>query len=327
MQTRFFSRLSVTVLAGASFAVAGPASAQAWKPDRSVEISVPAGPGGSNDVFGRVMQKLWESLKLLPVSSSIVNRAGGGHNIAYTYVHQQAGDPHSIGVMSTPILMNYAEGRTKLSHRDLTPIAYMITEPMVAAVRMDSPLKTGMDLLDALRKNPESVSIALTSLGHRVSVALPMQKAGIDSKAVRMVVFKSGGETTTAVLGGHADVVVTSISSLVPLSAAGKLRGLAVSSDQRLGGPVADIPTWRELGYESSGSWKGVVAPSGITPAQVTFWEDVLRKTAESKEMRSYAEKNQWLVEFKGAKETRQWMDEEVERLQGVLAALGFRKQ
>jgi putative tricarboxylic transport membrane protein len=327
MRTRLSSGISTMLLASAGLIMAGTVFAQGWKPERPIELTIPAGPGGSNDVAGRVVQKLWEGLKLLPVSSSVVNRGGGGHAIAYTHLHQRAGDPHSVSIVSTPLLMNYVEGRSALSHRDVTPIAYLITEPMVAAVRADSPLKTGQDLLDALKKDPGSLSIALTSIGHRVSIGLPLQKAGIDSKGVRMVVFKSGGETTTAVLGGHADVVVTSISSLVPLAAAGKLRGLAVSSEKRLGGPVADVPTWKELGYQSSGSWKGLAGPPNMTPAQVTFWEAVMRRTAESEEIRNYAERNQWLVEFKGAKETRQWMDDEVARLQDVLSALGYRKQ
>jgi putative tricarboxylic transport membrane protein len=325
MQTRTWN--SFVALAVAAVALASAASAQAWKPERAVELTVPSGPGGSNDAAGRVIQKLWTDLKLLPVPSSVVNRPGGGHQIAYTYVQQHTGDPHSIGIMSTPLLLNHAEGRTPLSYRDVTPIAYMITEPMVAAVRPDSPIKTGQDLLDALKKDPNSISIALTSLGHRVSIGLPMQKAGVNSKAVRTVVFKSGGETTTAVLGGHADVVVTSVSSLVPHAAAGRLRGIAVSSSKRLAGPVANIPTWSELGYPSSGSWKGIVAPPGITPAQVEFWEQVAHKAAQSPEMIQYAEKNQWLVEFKNSQETRKWMEEESARLKDVLAALGLLKQ
>jgi hypothetical protein len=194
---------ALTVAAGVTFAHS--AHAQAWKPERPVEITVPSGPGGSNDVAGRVIQKLFDDLKLLGQPSSVVNRDGGGHTIAYSYVQQRAGDPHRIGIMSTPILMNFVEGRTQMSYKDVTPIAYMITEPMVAAVRADSPIKTGQDLLNALKKDPNSLSIALTSVGHRVSIGIPMQKAGVDTKGVRVVVFKSGGETTTAVLGGHAD--------------------------------------------------------------------------------------------------------------------------
>jgi putative tricarboxylic transport membrane protein len=314
-----------TVAAGVTFAHS--AHAQAWKPERPVEITVPSGPGGSNDVAGRVIQKLFDDLKLLGQPSSVVNRDGGGHTIAYSYVQQRAGDPHRIGIMSTPILMNFVEGRTQMSYKDVTPIAYMITEPMVAAVRADSPIKTGQDLLNALKKDPNSLSIALTSVGHRVSIGIPMQKAGVDTKGVRVVVFKSGGETTTAVLGGHADVVVTSVSSLVPHQTGGKLRGIAVSADQRLGGPLASIPTWKELGYVSSGSWKGIVAPPNITPAQIAFWEQVSQKAAQSKEIAEYAEKNQWLVEFKNAAETRKWMEEETARLQGVLTALGLTKR
>lgn len=328
MKPKLMSRASVAVLAAASFVVPNAAAAQAWKPERAVELTVPSGPGGSNDAAGRVIQKLWTDLKLLPVPSSVVNRPGGGHQIAYTHVQQRTGDPHSIGIMSTPIVLNYAEGRpAALNPRDVTPIAYMITEPMVAAVRPDSPIKTGQDLLNALKKDPNSLAIALTSLGHRVSIGLPMQKAGVDSKAVRIVVFKSGGETTTAVLGGHADVVITSVSSLVPHQTAGRLRGIAVSSQKRLGGPMATIPTWSELGYQSSGSWKGIVAPPGLTPAQVAYWEQVAQKTAQSEEIAQYAEKNQWLVEFKGSQETRKWMDEEVARFKDVLNALGLTKR
>jgi putative tricarboxylic transport membrane protein len=303
------------------------ASAQAWKPERNVELTIPTTPGGSNDIAGRMVQKLWLDLKLLPVSSSVANRAGGEHIVAYTYIQQRVGDPHVIGIMSTPMLVNAIEGRTQLTHNDLTPIAYLITEPMVAVVRADSPLKTGKDLIEALRKNPASLSIALTSSGHRVSVGLPMHMAGVNIKAVRMPAFKGGGETVTAVLGGHTDVLVTSVSTSVPHVESGKMRAIAVSSSKRLGGVMASVPTWQELGYQSSGSWKGVVAPKGITPAQIAFWEDVMRRSAQSDEIRQYAEQNLWLVEFKGAAETRKWLDQEAVALKLIMTELGLVRQ
>jgi putative tricarboxylic transport membrane protein len=315
---------SLALLAGGTVLLAGPAAAQGWKPDRPVELTVPAGPGGSNDITGRIVQKIWDGLRLLPVPSSVANRGGGGHVVAYTYLKGRAGDPHSLSIVSTPLLMNYATGRSTLSFKDVTPIAILTDEPMVAAVRVDSPLKTGKDLLDALGKDPASLSIALTSDGHRVSIGLPLHKAGISIKGMRIVAFKSGGETTTAVLGGHADVVITSVSSLIPHATAGKLRGIAVSSAKRLAGPVADTPTWQELGYPSSGSWKGVAGPPGLTPDQVAFWEGVMRTTAQSKELTAYAHKNQWLIAFKGSAATVQWMEEESARLKDVVQALGL---
>ena len=314
----------LALLALVAAAAAPAALAQGWKPERNVELTIPTSPGGSNDIAGRTIHKLWSELKLLPVQSSVVNRSGGEHIVAYTFIQQRAGDPHHIGLMSTPMLVNAIEGRTQLTHNDVTPIAYLITEPMVAVVRADSPIKTGKDLVEALRKNPGALSIALTSTGHRVSIGLPLHKAGVNLKGVRMPAFKGGGETTTAVLGGHADVQITSVSTSVPHVEGGKMRVVAISSTQRLGGIMASVPTWQELGFQSSGSWKGVIAPRGLTPAQIAFWEEVMRKTAQSDEMIQYAEKNQWLVEFKGSAETRKWLDAEAAALKAIMTELGL---
>lgn len=327
MQTKLVSWVAVVLLTGGGVALAGTASAQGWKPERNIELTIPTSPGGSNDIAGRTVHRLWSELKLLPVPSSVVNRSGGEHIVAYTYIQQRAGDPHHVGLMSTPMLLNPIEGRTQLTHNDVTPIAYLITEPMVAVVRADSPIKTGKELVEALRRNPAALSIALTSTGHRVSVGLPMHKAGVNIKAVRMPAFKGGGETTTAVLGGHADVQITSVSTAVPHVTAGQMRAIAISSTKRLGGVMAAVPTWQELGYQSSGSWKGVIAPKGLTPAQIVFWEDVMRRTAQSDEIAQYAEKNLWLVEFKGAAETRKWLDEEAAALKVIMIELGLVKQ
>lgn len=327
MRTSLSNWVAVVLVAGGPVVLADAASAQGWKPERNVELTIPTSPGGSNDIAGRIVHKLWNELKLLPVASSVANRSGGEHIVAYTYIQQRAGDPHYVGLMSTPMLFNAIEGRTQLTYNDLTPIAYLITEPMVAVVRADSPIQNGKDLVEALKKNPGALSIALTSTGHRVSVGLPMHKAGVNMKAVRMPAFKGGGETAMAVLGGHTDVQITSVSTSVPHVTGGQMRAIAISSTTRLGGVMASVPTWRELGYQSSGSWKGIVAPKGLTPAQIAFWEEVMRRTAQSDEILQYAEKNLWLVEFKGSAETRKWLDEEAAALKVIMTELGLVRQ
>jgi putative tricarboxylic transport membrane protein len=320
--------MSIRILAAmAMVALAGTVAAQGWKPDRPVELVIPTTPGGSNDNAGRAIHKVWTELKLLPVASNVANRSGGEHSVAYVFVSQRTGDPYTLGLMSTPMVVNPIQGRMQITHNDLQPIAYLITEPMVAVVRADSPIKTGKDIIDALAKDPSSLSIALTSSGHRVSIGLPMKKAGIAIKNVRMPAFKGGGETTTAVLGGHADVQITSSSTAVPHVASGQMRVVAVSSSKRMGGIMANVPTWQELGFQSSGSWKGVMAAKGLTPAQIAYWEDVMRKTAQSPEIIQMAEKNQWLIEFKGAAETKKWLDDEAAALRVVMGDLGLVKQ
>lgn len=318
-----------TGLAAALFCItlAPPASAQGWKPDRNVELVIPTSPGGSNDIAGRTIHKVWTEAKLLPVTASVANRSGGEHGVAYTFVSQRTGDAHTLGVMSTPMLVNPIEGRSQLTHNDVTPIAYLITEPMIALVRADSPLKTGRDLVDALAKNPAALSIALTSTGHRVSIGMPLQKGGVGLKGVRMPAFKGGGETVTAVMGGHADVLITSLSTSVSHIQSGKMRGLAVSSTRRLTGALAAVPTWQELGFQSSGSWKGVMGPRGLTAAQIAYWEEIMRRTAQSEELKQYAEQNQWLLEFKGSAETKKWLDDEFAALRSTMTELGLLRQ
>jgi putative tricarboxylic transport membrane protein len=304
-------------------ALSAGAPAQGWKPSRSVELVIPTSPGGSNDIAGRTIHRLWNELKLLPVPSAVVNRSGAEHALAYTYVSQR-GDPHTVGMMSTPMLVNPIGGRSQLTHHDVTPIAYLFTEPMIVLVRADSPLKNGKEVVEALRKDPAALSVALTSNGHRISIGMPITKAGVAIGKVRMPAFKGGGETVIAVMGGHADLMVTSVSTSVPHISAGKMRGIAVSANARLGGALADVPTWRELGYQSSGSWKGIIGPKGITPEQVAFWEDVSRKVSQSDELREYADKNQWVLEFRGAADTRKWLDEESATLKVAMTELGL---
>lgn len=120
--------IALSLLFAINLPLAGMAIAQAWKPDHNVELVIPTSPGGSNDIAGRTIHKVLNDLKLLPVSISVANRSGGEHNLAYTYVSQRNADPHTIGVMSTPMLVNAVGGRSQLTHNDVIPIAYLFTD-------------------------------------------------------------------------------------------------------------------------------------------------------------------------------------------------------
>src|SRR5258705_9229047 len=82
----------VVVIGAFGMVFAGAAYAQGWNPQRNVEVIVPSTAGGSLDTTGRTVTRIWGELKLLPVSSSISNRPGGGHAVAYNYIAQRSGD-------------------------------------------------------------------------------------------------------------------------------------------------------------------------------------------------------------------------------------------
>jgi len=310
---------------------AGTAQAQAWKPDRHVELIVPSTAGGSLDHAGRTFQKLWDDLKLVPVTSAVSNRGGGGHAIAYNFLHQQAGNPHFMSITSSTLHTSHINGRLKLSFRDFTPLAVMMTEYIAFAVRPDSPLKTGKDLIEALRKDPAAYTLALSSaLGgtHHISFGMPLLSGKVDIKKTKMIAFNSTGEAITALLGGHVDVLSGGNVQIAPHVASGKMRLLAISSPQRLPGALADGPTWPELGYKGVfENWRGVIGSKGLTPAQVAYWDGVYGRIAASSEFKAMAEKNQWIISHKNSAETTRFFESEYADLKEVMAFLGLSKQ
>lgn len=320
----------VSLMVSAAVIAVSGAEAQGWKPERNVELIIPASAGGSLDTSGRVVQKLWDELKLVPVSSTVVNRSGGGHAVAYNYLNQHAGDPHFMSITSSTLHTSNINGRTPLSYRDFTPLTVLLTEYIAFAVRADSPLKTGKDLVEALRKDPASLSLALSSARggtHHISFGLPLQSAKVDMKQTKLVAFNSTSEAVTALLGGHVDVMSGGTVQIAPHVESGKMRVLAVSSAKRLPGPLSTAPTWPELGYKGVfENWRGVIGTKGMTADQISFWENVFRKVVESDEFRKLAQKNQWDVNFKSAAETRRFMEAQYGELKDVMTFLGLAK-
>ena len=324
-------RTATLVASMCGFLFATAVFAQGWSPQRNVEVIVPSTAGGSLDTTGRTITRIWTDLKLLPVSSSISNRSGGGHAVAYNYLAQRAGDPHAMAVTSMTLLASHINGHIPQTYTDFTPLAVLLTEYIAIAVPAESPLKTGKDLIDALRKAPASLSLALSSAPggtHHMSFAMPMLAGGVDVSKAKFVAFNSSGEAVTALLGGHVDVISAGTVQVAPFVASGKLRALAVSSPKRMGGPLADAPTWPELGLKGvMENWRGVIGAKNITGEQTQYWENIFRRITASDEFRDYAQKNQWEITFRGAEDSRKFMAEQYDELKGVMTELGLAKK
>lgn len=303
------------------------ALAQAWGPQRNVEVTIPNAQGSSMDIAARTVHRVWQELKLVPVSSTLVNRQGGEQAVAYAYLMQRAGDAHFLSFANPSLLSNHIAGRSTFTYTDFTPLAFLMTDDYIFAVRADHPLKSGKDMVEALRKRPDSLSFGIGTITHRIALGLVLQSAKVDIKQVKIVVLNAGTQSTAA-MGGHIDVSVSPAGQVLPHIENGRLRVLAVSASKRKEGVLASAPTWPELGHKEGTyeTWRAVIAPKDITPAQVTYWENVLRKVTESDEYKKAAERHQWDVEFKGAVETRRHMEQEYEQTKSVMHYLGLIK-
>jgi putative tricarboxylic transport membrane protein len=307
-----------------------PAHAQGWSPQRNVEIVVGSAPGGSNDKTARAVERALIDKKLVPTSITVVNRPGGGSSIAFTYVSQRAGDPHTLLVGTTALLTNHITGRSKIHHGDFTPIAMLFNDYVVFAVNANSSIKDGKDLTARLKKDPQSVAIGFaTALGshNHIAAGLLMKSIGGNAKELKAVAYKGSAEAITNLLGGHIDLVTTAAGNAAPHVANGNMRVVAVAGPRRFGGTLANVPTWNELGVKLVyGGFRGIVGPKGLTPPQVAFWEGALRKASEAPEWQADLEKNYWSNEFVTGKEFRKELDETYDAMKSVLVDLGLAK-
>ncbi|MBI3045211.1 MAG: tripartite tricarboxylate transporter substrate binding protein [Betaproteobacteria bacterium] len=314
-----------------SLAVFQPGTQAAdWSPERNVEIIVTTGPGGAQDRTARVMQTIIQNRQLLSVPTTVINKPGGGGGIGLAYLNQHAGNSHYMLTTSPTLLTNHIVGVNKPTHTDVVPVAQLFSEFVGFAIRSDSPVKDARELLERLKQDPAAHSAAIaTSAGNHnhIAIGMLMKAAGIDLKRLKVVVFKASGEAVTATLGGHVDFIATTASNLVRLAKGGKMRVVAVAAPARLAGPLAGVPTWRELGADAIGNnWRGVAAPRGTPADQVRFWEAALEKLVATEEWKREIEKNLWVENFMRSGPSADEYKRQYDELKVVLTGLGLAK-
>ena len=304
------------------------AHAQTWSPQKNVEIVVGSAPGGSNDKTARTVERIVVQNKLIPTTLTVVNKPGGGSNIAFTYVQQHTADPHYLMVGTPSLLTNHITGLSKLHYTDYTPIASLFNDYVVFAVNASSPIKTGRELAERLKKDPKSVTIGFaTTLGshNHIAAGLLMKAIGGNARDLKVVAHKGSAEAITNLLGGHIDLVTTAAGNIAGHVTSGKLRVVAVAADKRFPGALADIPTWKEQGVDLVfGGWRGILAPKGLTPQQSAYWEAVLRKATEAPEWKADIEKNFWADDFVAGERFRKDLDHDYAAMKAVLLDLGL---
>ena len=313
-------------------AIASPvASAQSsWKPEKTIEIVVPTGAAGINDSNARLIQKTLQDQKLVTVPVLVQNKAGGNQSIAVVYLNQHPADPHYVLYSTATVFTNQLAGITPLSYKDLTPLALLLVDYTVITVKADSPIKGMRDLIDKLKADPESISFGVVARGgpNHLAVAQALRSTGLDPKKLKLVVFKTNAESVTAVIGGHVDAMVSSVSAALPQVQAGNARMLAVAAPQRVGGSLAKLPTMREQGIEATGisNWRAVFGAKGITPAQIQFWEDALAKVVTTPDWKHQLESNNLESRFTRGRDLAKFMDTEHAATRAVMVDLGLAK-
>ncbi len=251
--------LAIAVLASIS------ANAQSW-PTKFVTIVAPGGPGGTTDIFARLLAVgLPKELGQVVI---VENRAGAGTNIGSQYVAQAKPDGYTllIGAAAVAVNPHLYKSLAYNPQRDLEPIRLIARIPNVIAVHANGP-RNLKELIELLRANPGKYNYASGGAGTMVHLGTELFKSMTQTDIVG-VQYKSSALAVSAVLAGEVLVAFENIPVVLPHVKAGTLRALAVTANVRSKN-LPDVPTLAEAGltgYDVT-SWFGLFAPTG-TPSE-----------------------------------------------------------
>ncbi len=237
-------------------------------PAKPIRLVVGFAPGGAADYVSRALADPLS--KLLGQAVVVENRAGAGSSIAAEYVAKSPADGYTLLIASPSSISVNPAVNPKLGYKasDLTPIIKVSSSPLVIAVNKDLGVNSMRELIALAKKSPGKLNYASSGNGSapHLSALLFARLAGLD---VVHVPFKGGGPAVQSVIAGDTQFTFGTPPSVLPLMQAGRLKGLAVSSQAR--SPlVADLPGMNEAGlpdYDMS-FWYGFFVPAG-TPAPV----------------------------------------------------------
>ena len=273
-------RLFVFLLASAFATIAG---AQAY-PERPVRIVVGFPPGGSSDTVARVVAQHLSPLLGQPVV--VENKPGAGGVIGSDTVAKAAPDGYTL-LLATAGHSTAAAMFRKLPFdpvKDFAWISTITTYPFAIATASDSSIKSLQDLIARAKTSPGKVTYSSAGVGtsHHLLGEWLSSLAGIE---MNHIPFKGGTSPLTEVLAGRVDVMIETMTLVLPHMKSGKLRGLAVTSPEPKD-YLPDVPpaskTVPGLVFQS---WLGIAAPAGTPPAIVEALNKNLRKVLAEQEV------------------------------------------
>jgi len=290
----------------------------------NIKMMIPANPGGGWDTTGRALGKALQEAGAASVSYDNKGGAAGAIGLAQ-FVNGNKGDPNALMAMGAVMVGGIITGKPPVNLSQATPIARLTSEYNVFVLPADSPLKTMKDVVAQMKKDPGSVKWGGGSRGstEHIAAAMIAREVGVDPAKINYVAFRGGGEATAAILGGNVTVGGSGYSEFAEYITTGKMRAIAVTSEQRLKG--IDVPTLKEQGINVViGNWRGVYAAPGITPAQRKELTDLVVKATKTKSWAEALEKNGWTPAVMAGDAFEKFVDDEFASLRAVMAKSGM---
>jgi tripartite-type tricarboxylate transporter receptor subunit TctC len=323
MAIRSIFRLAA--LAALALSLTPGAPVEAAYPERPITLIVPWGAGGGTDATGRILASLMA--KDLGVPVNVVNRTGGSGVVGLSAIATAEPDGYTLGVVTTEIGMLHWQRLTELTYQDYTPLALYNADPAGLQVSADSAWNGAQAVLDAARAAPGRYKASGTGQGGIWHLALAgmLQAAGIAPDAVQWVPSQGAASALQDLVAGDVDVVTCSVPEAQSLLEAGRVKSLAVMSEER-SPAFPDVPTLKEatgLAWQVA-AWRGIAGPKGMPQAVGARLLPVLKQIWDSQEFRDFMAQRGFGIVWRDPQGFERWMAESDESLGRVMKALGL---
>ena len=292
----------------------------------ALKMMIPANPGGGWDQTGRTLAAAMQGAKLVS-SVQFENKGGAGGTIGLAqFVNASKGDPNAVMIGGMVMIgAIYLEG-SPVNLSLVTPLARLTGEYEMIVVPANSPHKNMADLVKAFKANTGAVSWGGGSAGgtDHILVGLIAKATGVEPAKINYVPFKGGGEAIAAIVGGHVTAGVSGIGEFAEQVKGGRMRALAVSSPARSDG----VPSLKEQGIDVElANWRGIFGAPGINTAQRDALIQLIRGTTESAAWKATLEKFGWAPIYLSGDNFKKFIDEDTQRIAGIIDSLGMKKK
>ena len=321
-----FTRRSL--LAAAVCALAAPAASWAQtaaypKAGNVLQYIVPFTPGGLTDVMARLVgQQLAERTKLNVV---IENKPGAGAMLGAEVAVRSPADGYNILAVNMTHSVNATlfQGRVKFDlSKDLKPVAFLAGSPVLVVVPASSPIRSLQDLVDAAKKKALNAGSSGLGTPSHLSLALFNQLNGTN---IQHIPYKGGSPSLSDLMAGQLDMIFSNFPESIPFVKAGKLRAIAIATDQR-NAQVPEVPTTAEAGMPKLNveQWTAVMAPAATPDDVVATLSKELVAIMQIPEVVAKSTDLGFRVDPKGPVAFAKFWDAEVQRWGEVIQAAGI---
>jgi tripartite-type tricarboxylate transporter receptor subunit TctC len=265
--------------------VSGPALAQSHWPSKPVKIVVPFAPGGTTDILARAIAP--DLSKAFGQPFVVENKGGAGGNLGAEQVAKSAGDGYTLlmGTVGTHGINRALYAKLPYDpFKDFAPITLVAGVPNVMVVNSDfantHKINHVNDFIRYAKANPGKLNMASSGNGTSIHLAGELFKS-MTGTFMTHIPYRGSGPALLDLASGNMQVMFDNLPSAMQLIKAGKIKALAVTSNQR-SAALPDTPTVEEAGnlkgFEAS-SWFGLLAPAGTPPEVVNRIQQEVAKS------------------------------------------------